>query len=149
MEFKDSFYLLTQFFDKFLAFPLNNVIGIFKLEPITPIPNNQNKYLLGVTNAKGHIVTVVDFKMGESISESDLLVIFQTSMEKRGAVFKKVAEVIQISKEELEKAKSIEVPFPYLYLIKNSMEVILIDLDKKFDPFKFFESFIQPQSKAS
>ena len=149
MEFKDSFYLLTEFFGKFLAMPLDNVLGVFKLESITPIPNNKNKYLLGVSNAKGNIVPVIDLKMGAGISESDLLVVFQTLTGKNGAVFNRVEEVISLSKEDLENAKTIQGPFPYLQLIKNSKEIILLDLDKNFEINKFGETFLTPISKAS
>jgi chemotaxis signal transduction protein len=149
MEFNDSFYLLTQFFDKFLALPLNNVLGVFKLESITPIPNNKNKYLLGVSNAKGNIVPVIDLKMGAGISDSDLLVVFQTKMGKNGAVFNRVEEVISLSKEDLENAKNVEGAFPYLLLVKNSKEIILLDLDKKFEIIKFGETFLTPLPKAS
>jgi len=149
MEFKDSFYLLTEFFGKFLAMPLDNVLGVFKLESITPIPNNKNKYLLGVSNAKGNIVPVIDLKMGAGISESDLLVVFQTLTGKNGAVFSRVEEVISLSKEDLENAKTIQGPFPYLQLIKNSKEIILLDLDKNFEIIKFGETFLTPISKAS
>lgn len=149
MEFKDSFYLLTEFFGKFLAMPLDNVLGVFKLESITPIPNNKNKYLLGVSNAKGNIVPVIDLKMGADISESDLLVVFQTLTGKNGAVFNRVEEVISLSKEDLENAKTIQGPFPYLQLIKNSKEIILLDLDKNFEIIKFGETFLTPISKAS
>jgi chemotaxis signal transduction protein len=149
MEFKDSVYLLTQFFDKFLALPLTNVLGIFKLESITPIPNNKNKYLLGVSNAKGNIVPVINLKMSAGISESDLLVVFQTHAGKNGAIFNKIEEVISLSKEELENAKTIQGPFPYLHLVKNSKEIILLDLDKNFEIIKFGETFLTPLSKAS
>jgi chemotaxis signal transduction protein len=149
MEFKDSFYLLTEFFGKFLAMPLDNILGVFKLESITPIPNNKNKYLLGVSNAKGNIVPVIDLKMGAGISESDLLVVFQTLTGKNGAVFNRVEEVISLSKEDLENAKTVQGPFPYLQLIKNSKEIILLDLDKNFEINKFGEAFLTPLPKAS
>jgi len=149
MEFKDNFYLLTQFFGKVLALPLSSVLGIFKLESITPIPNNKNKYLLGVTSAKGHIVPVIDLKMGEEISKEALVVIFETSTGKRGAVFKDVEEVIPLSKDDLNNAKICEEPFHYLSITKDSKEIILIDLDKNYEFGLLGDFFKNALPKAS
>lgn len=149
MEFKDSFYLLTQFFDKFLALPLDNILGVFKLESITPIPNNKNKYLLGVTNAKGHVVPVIDLKLGGKIDPSNLLVVFDTPWGKKAGVFEKIEEVISLSKEDLEKAKIQKEPIPYLELVKNSKEIILVNLEDNLDLSKLVEAFSFQFSKAS
>jgi len=149
MELKESYYLLTQFFDKYLALPLDKILGIFKLESITPIPNNKNKYLLGVTNAKGHVVPVFDLKFGGEIETSSLLVVFETPWGKSSGVFEKIEEVISLSKEDLENAKTIEVPIKYFHLVKNSKEIILFEYKGNLDLIKLIENFAPRLSKAS
>lgn len=148
MELKDSFYLLTQFFDKFLALPLNNVLGVFRLESITPIPNNKNKFLLGVTNAKGHVVPVLDLKLGAEIRPSNLLVVFETPWGKNAGVFDRIEEVISLSSDDLENAK-INEPLKYRQLVKDSKEIILIEFEKNLDLSELVEGVKNKLPKAS
>ncbi len=149
MEFKDSFYLISKFSDKHLALPLDNILGVFKLEDITPIPNNKNKYVLGVTNAKGHVVPVLDFNLGEKLDPSNLLVVFETNWGKRGAVFEKIEEVRLFSKEDLERIKIDSEPAKYYDLVINSKEFILLDPEINLDISELVEKLNSRTSKAS
>lgn len=149
MEFKDSFYLISKFLDKHLALPLDNILGVFKLEEITPIPNNKNKYLLGVTNAKGHVVPVLDLNLGKKLDPSNLLVVFETKWGKRGAVFEKIEEVMLFSKEDLERIKINSESAKYYHLVINSKEFIILDPEINLDISELVEIFNSRTSKAS
>lgn len=149
MEFKDSFYLIGKFFDAHVAFPLDSVLGVFKLEDITPIPNNKNKYLLGVTNAKGHIVPVMDFNVGEKLDSTTLLVIFETNSGKRGAAFEKLEEVRLFSKEDLEKVKINSETARFYHLVIDSKEFIIMDPEISIDMYEIADIIISQTSKAS
>ncbi len=149
MEFKDSFYLLAQFFNGYLAITLNNILGIFKLESISPIPNNKNKYILGITNAKGHIVPVIDLRNEKENLQQDLLVVMDTPQGKKGVVFKKLEGVIHLLKEEMEKGRFIEGPFPHLEIEKNSKKIILADLTKNYEIYDLETAFGSDFAKAS
>jgi chemotaxis signal transduction protein len=147
MEFKDSFYLLAQMFNGYLAISLNNILGIFKLESITPIPNNKNKYILGITNAKGHIVPVIDMRIENEGPQ--ILVVMETPQGKKGVIFKKLEGVIHLLKEEMEKGKFIEAPFSHLEIEKNSKKIILADLTKNYEIYDLETVFESESAKAS
>jgi chemotaxis signal transduction protein len=149
MEFKDSFYLLVQMFNGYLAITLNNILGIFKLESVTPIPNNKNKYILGITNAKGHIVPVIDMRIEKEGLQQDILVVMETPQGKKGVIFKKLEGVIHLLKEEMEKGKFIKGPFPYLEIEKNSKKIILADLTKNYEFYDLETAFEFDSAKAS
>ncbi len=149
MEFKDTIYLLAPLGDKFLAISLNNVLGIFGLEAITPIPNNKNKYLLGITNAKGNIVPVISLREKEEKNNKELLVVIESNSGKRGIIFKKIDGILPLLKEELENAMKIESPFFYLKLTKNEKEIIILDVNKDLEIYLPEIDFFKSTLKAS
>ncbi|PIP93699.1 MAG: hypothetical protein COW00_14800 [Bdellovibrio sp. CG12_big_fil_rev_8_21_14_0_65_39_13] len=131
---------------KKFAIPMLEIEEVVLPQEISIVPE-QDKYLKGVINLRGEIVTVVDIKIKLGLGDSEIVdkktcfVVFKVDGHKVAVIVDEVEDVVQIQETEikdvrdLKKTKFVEGLYrtnnDQLLLIANSRKLLEIDVIEK------------------
>ncbi|MDN4493409.1 chemotaxis protein CheW [Ureibacillus aquaedulcis] len=117
------------------AVPVEQVVSIEKLSPITPIPHLP-KYLLGFARVRGELIPVIDFKriLYNQSSQGDLcrIVVLNTDIVNYGLVVDEAKEIINLTENEIKQVGLVNYSKTrYFTAIANLEERMIACVDPK------------------
>jgi purine-binding chemotaxis protein CheW len=120
------------------ALPISHVQEIMRVGEITRVPNSP-KHVKGVMNLRGKIIPVIELKkrlsLGEAIiDKNSRIVVVENGPKVMGLMVDKVAQVMNITAEQIDKAPDevVQVQESYIKGVGKIDErmIILLDLEK-------------------
>lgn len=120
------------------ALSIQSVREIVGLLDVTMVPNTP-EFVLGVVNLRGKIIPVIDLRIKFGMppgvrSEENCTIVVETANAETGVLVDKVAEVVDISPEQVEPAPQMGIDLDTRFLkgvgkIEGSVQLIL-DIDE-------------------
>lgn len=143
-------YLVFRLNEYQYAVPLSDVKEVIELLNTIPVPQSP-KYLLGLINLRGKVVSAIDLKKkldipgGQEKIKRPAVILVENQATTIGCLVDSVCEVLSIREEEIERSVESNVPVSTTYItgiarFKDKPMILLIDLKKVID-FSELEKF--------